>query len=624
MRKHLLFLASCLLAAPLCADVPFNVLQSSQATQAVNFTNFPNLTSYYFTLADHTISTGYQGGQYIGGMSIWFPWQLTDPLSANNKVSNTNIVAYTGTNTAASFHNTANWATLDLNGFSSPVNCSTPTPTCYVPGTFNAAIQNGTTLYLTPGSSAVYPVFIAYDTSKPFSLASIQASSAPARGGQIGPWYGWNAGDTDGTYVYYCPVHDDASIGKPGNSRHGNVVRYDTRTPFNMYQTGSAWTYFDMEAAFGAQATNFQAALYDGHRYIYFVPGGNISVVRYDTQADFKTNSSYKLFNITNLGTGGGHPNVSGVGVVANLGNFAGGMMVYDNATNGSEYLYMVPWSNTGATQQLQSLVSTAVRVKVGTVTGGVWSYVDITGTDAGYTGPDPSWQMYDLSTLTTNSQYLAGCWPTTQTNAGIVSSALSGWQQAVLDTTSYPNPRVIFGASRAQFWAEHDVSHNLYDPSGWWLADASANVIPNTYGGAYVPATQTFYPAEPVAPGHGSMLQVNFWVDTSSPIISNISPSFLPVTRANQTLTVNGSFNSGSQVYWNCNPLTTTFVSSSKLTATVPASYLSVGGTASMGNVSVINANGSPSGLAQVPVLPPAKIWIHGRTTIKSKVTFK
>src|SRR5205807_6465740 len=49
-------------------------------------------------------------------------------------------------------------------------------------------------------------------------------------------------------------------------------------------------------------------------------------------------------------------------------------------------------------------------------------------------------------------------------------------------------------------------------------------------------------------------------------------------------TLTVNGTnFVNGATVNWNGTPLSTTFVSSTQLTATVPASLIATAGTASI-----------------------------------------
>ncbi len=72
-------------------------------------------------------------------------------------------------------------------------------------------------------------------------------------------------------------------------------------------------------------------------------------------------------------------------------------------------------------------------------------------------------------------------------------------------------------------------------------------------------------------------------------PAISSISPTSAIPGGASFTLTVNGSnFVSTSKVHWNNSLLTTTFVSSTQVTATVPSADIKNGGTAS---VTVVNA---------------------------------
>jgi len=75
-----------------------------------------------------------------------------------------------------------------------------------------------------------------------------------------------------------------------------------------------------------------------------------------------------------------------------------------------------------------------------------------------------------------------------------------------------------------------------------------------------------------------------------AAPTISSIDPACATPGGAQFTLTVNGtSFVSGSTVNWNGTALVTTFVSSTQLTATVPASLIATAGTAS---VTVVNPN--------------------------------
>ena len=72
-------------------------------------------------------------------------------------------------------------------------------------------------------------------------------------------------------------------------------------------------------------------------------------------------------------------------------------------------------------------------------------------------------------------------------------------------------------------------------------------------------------------------------------------------------TLTVNGTgFVSGSVVKWNGSPLTTHFVNSSQLTATVPAGNVATAGTPS---ITVLNPSpgGGPSNVAYLEIVNPA-----------------
>ena len=69
-----------------------------------------------------------------------------------------------------------------------------------------------------------------------------------------------------------------------------------------------------------------------------------------------------------------------------------------------------------------------------------------------------------------------------------------------------------------------------------------------------------------------------------SAPTISSLNPNCTGAGGPQFTLTVNGTnFVSTSTVNWNGSPLATTFVSSTRLTATVPASLIATPGTASV-----------------------------------------
>ncbi len=77
-------------------------------------------------------------------------------------------------------------------------------------------------------------------------------------------------------------------------------------------------------------------------------------------------------------------------------------------------------------------------------------------------------------------------------------------------------------------------------------------------------------------------------------PTITSLSPNWAMVGGAAFTLTVNGSnFVSGAAVQWNGSALSTTFISATQLTASVPASLIAAVGTAS---VTAVNPGGATS----------------------------
>jgi hypothetical protein len=85
-------------------------------------------------------------------------------------------------------------------------------------------------------------------------------------------------------------------------------------------------------------------------------------------------------------------------------------------------------------------------------------------------------------------------------------------------------------------------------------------------------------------------------------------SPAFTLTVNGSPTFSVSGgSIFSGAVVQWNGIPLTTTYVSSTQVTAQVPASLIAAPGTA---NVTIVNPGASPSNAVVftiVPASPPA-----------------
>ena len=489
------------------ASALFNTLTPTITIFQPSATTLPGLPPIVFSTSTGTVSkdqVGYQGGNLVNGKVLYYPWAVSNgggtgiEQAVTSSINNAAILSYNADVTG--FSTQSNWKYFDMT-------------TLTTPGAANARGYNGAVVsssgqvYLVPhpNQNGLLPTFVDYNSAKDLDdPTAYQTVGAPARGGVLGATYGWCTGVFDGTYVYYIPSDEDTKGPVPGP--HGNVVRYNTTTPFDL--TTGEWSYFNMAATFSS-AVGFQSGAYDGYRFIYYVPFEGTVIVRYDTQygtpgtanpAGFTNPAAYKTLTPTNLGSAGSPP-ITGVGSASNLRGFTGAQIVWDSAHT-TEYLYLVPWGSTPVVNGLPTLMSTAARVIVGTQSGSTWSYVDITGTDSPATAA-PNWEMYDLNALTTNPQWAMNGWPlpavyTSGSRAG--QSTIAGWQLSFVNTAG-PSPRVGFGANMSEYWVEHDVGHALSDPSGWYVAQTPSELRPGTFGGAYDAVHQIFYPASPSAP---------------------------------------------------------------------------------------------------------------------------
>jgi hypothetical protein len=89
-------------------------------------------------------------------------------------------------------------------------------------------------------------------------------------------------------------------------------------------------------------------------------------------------------------------------------------------------------------------------------------------------------------------------------------------------------------------------------------------------------------------APGGGTSAASNFVVDNPAPTLTSISPDSATHGGAAFPLTATGTgYDSVSVIEWNAKKLTTTYVSSTTLTTTVPAADIKTAGTAA---VTVVN----------------------------------
>jgi hypothetical protein len=106
-----------------------------------------------------------------------------------------------------------------------------------------------------------------------------------------------------------------------------------------------------------------------------------------------------------------------------------------------------------------------------------------------------------------------------------------------------------------------------------------------------------------------------------SGPNISSISPTTATAGGPAFTLTVNGSgFQSGAAVQWNGTQLTTTFVSNSRLTASVPANLIASAGTA---QVTVVSGGVGSNAVTFTVTAPPIISAITPNTTTAGGPSF-
>ncbi|HEY3333573.1 MAG TPA: IPT/TIG domain-containing protein [Capsulimonadaceae bacterium] len=118
--------------------------------------------------------------------------------------------------------------------------------------------------------------------------------------------------------------------------------------------------------------------------------------------------------------------------------------------------------------------------------------------------------------------------------------------------------------------------------------------------------------------PGGGTSVTMALPVNNPAPAISTISPSSVLLGSGGLTLTVNGSgFVSGSIVHLGSTSLVTTYVSSTKLTADIPAPYTVTAGTTQVAVTSPGPGGGSTTTLAFTVANPLPTVATIDPTTV-------
>ena len=177
------------------------------------------------------------------------------------------------------FKQAGNWAAFDANNIGDLKTVG-----------YFGAIYDGRYVYHVPcrDNAGFHARALRHDTQGEFKDAGSWSAFDAAGTDGLGT-VGYGGGAFDGRYVYYAPfTHDEA--------RHAEVLRYDTEGEFDQ---ATSWSAHDASNIGGTKAVGFVDAVFDG-RYVYFSPFGYAPfahgrVIRYDTQGDFKAAESWAV-----------------------------------------------------------------------------------------------------------------------------------------------------------------------------------------------------------------------------------------------------------------------------------------------------------------------------------------
>ena len=262
-------------------------------TDAAGFTNTANWLAYQAGNTDGIDTRGYRGAAYDGRYFYFAPY--SDGTNAHGRV-----LRY---DSQGALNSTSSWAAYD----------ASTTDGMDMRG-FNSAVFDGRHVYFIPRVAGGR--VLRYDTRSAFKAAdSWMGFDVNGVGGLTNQ--GYVSGLYDGRYLYLTPLED-------GGTRHGHVVRYDTRQPF---QQAGSWSVYDADGTRGLHTVGYFGCVYDG-RYAYFAPhfdgtGYHGRALRYDTRAPFASANAWEAYDAGN--TGG-----------LNCKGYAGG--VFDG-----RYVYYVP-----------------------------------------------------------------------------------------------------------------------------------------------------------------------------------------------------------------------------------------------------------------------------------------
>ena len=211
---------------------------------------------------------------------------------------------------------------------------------------------------------------------------------------------------------------------------------------------------------------------------------------------------------------------------------------------------------------QILGVTSTSFQLLITLNGGGTWS-IRVNNPNASpsnvftFTVNSPSPQMTGISPTTANAG--SGQLSLTVNGSNFLSTSVVQWNGSARQTTFVSGTQLTATITSADLAAPGTAQITVSNPS----------------------------------PGGGVSSALLFTISNPVPVITSINPASAATGGPAFTLTVNGSnFVSSSQVRWNGSPRPTQFITSSQLTAAIPASDL-----AAAGPVSVTVFNPTPGG---------------------------
>lgn len=154
-----------------------------------------------------------------------------------------------------------------------------------------------------------------------------------------------------------------------------------------------------------------------------------------------------------------------------------------------------------------------------------------------------------------------------------------------VINLNAAPTPTISPSGGTYTGTQQVTISDSLSGANIYYTLDGTTPTASSTlYTGAISIAQSETMSAIAVATGYANsaVASAAYIIQSaaSTPTVSSLSPSSATINGAAFTLTINGTnFDSGATVKWGSTALTTTYVSSTKLTAAVPASLLATAG---------------------------------------------